>query len=110
MYPSVSAVVEICSSPLGRGVFAATVLQEGNVVLRGWGARVPQRTRHSFQVDFDTHIEIHNEIEVINHSCEPNCGVLLYSGREVMEIVPLRKIRAGDELTTDYATFEYEIE
>lgn len=102
--------VEVRPSRFGNSVHAARALREGEVVLRGWGEQVPQRTRHSFQVDFDTHVEIRNEIEIINHSCEPNCGVLLRRGVPVMEIVALRRIEAGEELTTDYASFEYHIE
>lgn len=109
MEPTASAV-EVRPSSLGRSVHAVRTIEEGEVVLRGWGPRVPRRTRHSFEVDLDVHIEIHNEIEIINHSCQPNCGVLLPKGAEVMEIVALRRIEEGEELTTDYATFEYHIE
>lgn len=102
--------VEVRPSRFGRSVHAARTFRQGEVVLRGWGEQVPLRTRHSFQVDFDTHVEIRSEIEIINHSCDPNCGVLLRRGVPLMEIVARRRIERGEELTTDYASFEYHIE
>lgn len=101
--------VEVQSHPFGRGVYARRALHAGEVVLTGWGPRVP-RSRHSFQVGPDEHVRIANEIELINHSCEPNCGVLLPRGAEMMTIVALRPIAAGEELTTDYAMHDWEIE
>jgi hypothetical protein len=71
---------------------------------------VPHRTRHSFQIDHDVHIVVRNAIELINHSCEPNCGVLVRRVEHVLEIHALRRIESGEELSTDYATFEEVIE
>jgi uncharacterized protein len=95
--------------PLGRGVYARAAIDAGEVVLTGWGPRVP-RSRHSFQIGPDEHVRIANEIELINHSCEPNCGVLLPLGAELLQVVALRRVEAGEELTTDYAMHDYEIE
>src|SRR5206468_2375220 len=68
------------------------------------------RTRHSLQVDHDRHIVITGPIELINHSCDPNCGVLIRLDAEVLEIRARRPIPRGEELWTDYAMFEWEIE
>jgi uncharacterized protein len=103
-------MIEVRAGHLGQSVFATRAIEKGQVILRGWGPRVPERTRHSFQVDHDTHVVIRTPIELINHSCEPNCGVWLRKGVPVMEIHALRRIEPGEELATDYATFEYEIE
>src|SRR5262249_8986747 len=94
----------------GAGVYAASVIAAGQRVLQGWGPRLPRRTQHSFQVDLDTHILIPGPIELMNHSCDPNCGVLLRRGANSMEIYALRRSGPGEELTHDSATFEYEIE
>jgi len=55
------------------------------------------------------HIVINSAIALLNHSCEPNCGLLIRRDEEVMELHTLRPIAAGEELTIDYATFETEI-
>lgn len=101
--------VEVHPHPWGRGVYARAAIDAGEVVLSGWGPRV-ERSVHSFQVDVDEHIRIGNEIELINHSCDPNCGVLLPLGAQSLRIVALRPIGPGEELTTDYAMHDYEIE
>lgn len=103
-------MIEIRDCRFGRGVFATRAIEAGEIVLTGWGHRSPRRTRHTFQVDHDTHVVIPGPIELINHSCEPNCGVLLRRGVERLEIHALRRIEPGEALSTDYATFEYEIQ
>jgi hypothetical protein len=46
---------------------------------------------------------------LINHSCDPNCGILLRRGVECLEIHAIKPISSGEELATDYASFESEI-
>ncbi|MCX7403271.1 MAG: SET domain-containing protein-lysine N-methyltransferase [Planctomycetia bacterium] len=62
------------------------------------------------QVDVDTHILPDGVVVLLNHSCDPNCGLLIRSGVKEIEAKALRPIQAGEELTFDYETFEYEIE
>jgi SAM-dependent methyltransferase len=100
--------VEVRVGKLGRGVFARRRIDAGDEVLSGWGEKV-ERSIHSFQVGPDTHVRIRNEIELINHSCEPNCGILLPLDATELRVVALRVIEPGEELTTDYATHDYEI-
>lgn len=102
-------MIEIREGRLGKGIFATEPINVGRCVLRGWGQDSPRRSRHSIQVDHDRHIVIPGPIELINHSCDPNCGVLLRRGVESLEIHALRPIAPGEELVTDYASFESEI-
>jgi hypothetical protein len=46
----------------------------------------------------------------MNHSCEPNCGLVIRSGVKQIEVHALRTIEDGQELTLDYETFESEFE
>jgi hypothetical protein len=102
-------MIEVRDGRLGKSVLASQPIEKGEIILRGWGHRVPHRTQHSIQVDFDTHILIPSPIQMLNHSCDPNCGVLIRRETEELEIHALRDIQAGDELWIDYATFEWEI-
>ena len=45
----------------------------------------------------------------INHRCEPNCGVKV-NERNCHDYVAMKPIKAGDELTFDYAMENYKIE
>lgn len=101
---------EVREGRLGKCVQATEAIPEGHVILRGWGYRVPRRTRHSIQVNHDTHIVIHSPIEMLNHSCEPNCGVFVRLDVPTLEIHARRRIEPGEEMTIDYAMFESEIE
>jgi len=101
---------EIREGRLGKSVEASTVIPKGALILRGWGPTIRHRTRHSLQVDHDTHVIIRSPVELINHSCEPNCGVIIRREVPCLEIHAMRRIERGEELTTDYGTFEYEIE
>jgi hypothetical protein len=106
--PERGVPVEVRLGELGRSVFARRRIEAGEEVLTGWGEKV-ERSIHSFQVGPDTHVRISNEIELINHSCEPNCGILLPLDATVLRVVALRAIEPGEEITTDYATHDYEI-
>jgi len=108
--PANSEPVEIKNGHLGRAACAARNLVAGETILRAWGPQLPKRTRHSMQVDVDTHILPDGVVVLLNHSCEPNCGLLIRSGVKEIEARTLRPIQAGEELTFDYETFEYEIE
>lgn len=101
--------VEVGSGPLGRAVYAQERIEEGEVVLSAWGPYV-ERSAHSIQVAPDRHVHVASDMEFLNHSCDPNCGVLIPLEEEVIRVVALRAIEDGEELTIDYATFEYEIE
>ena len=103
-------MIEVREGRLGTSVFAAKALHRGQVILTGWGPCSSVRTRHSIQVDQNTHVTIDTPIQFFNHSCEPNCGFLIRRGVAMLEVHPLRPIEAGEELTVDYATFEDHIE
>lgn len=102
------APVEVRPHRFGRGVYARRRIEAGETVLTGRGEYV-ERSIHSFQVGPDTHVRIANEIELINHSCEPNCGILLPLNSREMRVVAMRAIEPDEEITTDYATHDYEI-
>ena len=45
----------------------------------------------------------------VNHSCDPNCGLLISREKEILQLHALRPLREGEELSIDYDSFEYEI-
>lgn len=102
-------MIKIRENRLGRCVHAARVIEPGEVILTGWGPQVPERTRHSIEVDESVHIDFTGPIPLINHSCDPNCGMWMRPDLERAEVHALRRIEAGEELFTDYASFEREI-
>src|SRR5437879_389413 len=71
------SLLEVREGRLGQGVYAVRRLRKGESVLRGWGDPVPQRIQHSIQVDSDLHILPHAPLQLLNHSCEPSCGLLV---------------------------------
>lgn len=91
------------------GVYAVAPIQKGEM-LAMWGGEVvtqktfetlPERLRRlSIQVEETLFLVALNEgpSDYVNHSCEPNGGLL---GQ--IELVALRDIAVGDEITFDYA-------
>ena len=102
-------MIEVKDNRFGKSVYAAQPIKKGTVILNGWGHLIKERTQHSIQVEIDTHVIIEGPLQLINHSCEPNCGVLIRRDVESLEIHAIRDIAEGEELYIDYATFEYEI-
>jgi SET domain-containing protein len=99
----------------GRGVFAAAPIEKGEVVLVKGGYIVSRQQLHDqitprlgpveIQIGQDLFItpvtadEREGSMLYTNHSCDPNIGV-----RGDITFVALRNIRAGEELTHDWAT------
>jgi len=102
-------MTRVSEGRLGLGVYATQPLAPGQLILEGRGEPVPSRTRHSIQIDENLHIIVDSPIQLLNHSCDPNCGLLVPRGAEHLEVHALRRIEPGEELTIDYATFEREI-
>ena len=108
--PAASEPVEVRNGRRGRSVVALRDIAAGETVLKAWGPQAPRRSRHSMQVDVDTHILPDGVMVLVNHSCGPNCGVQIRPANRVIEVRALRPIAAGEEITLDYNTFEYELD
>lgn len=91
----------------GLAVIATRHYRPGQVVVIGRAVRVvPQRTTHSFQVDWHTHVDLDQPARSINHSCDPNTGIQ-DNDHGGFDFVALRPINPGEEITWDYETSEY---
>jgi len=101
----------------GRGVFAVRPILDGTRVVEYRGerisaaeaeARYPEdltRPYHTFlfAVDDVTMVDAArggNIARWVNHSCDPNCEVILEGGRLFIETI--RDVEAGEEICYDY--------
>lgn len=94
----------------GWGSFATEPIAAGEVVagFGGWvvdrlvlATMSHDRQARSIQIDDNLYLVSSEEREpgdMLNHSCEPNCGLL---GSQLL--VAMRDIAAGEEITFDYA-------
>ena len=112
-----SAKTRIGPSPIeGRGLFARRRIRRGEIVAIKGGhvydartlARLKGRIAASYIQIADgfflgarTRTEVRDNKMFINHSCAPNVGI-----RGQIVFVALRDIRAGEELTYDWAMEE----
>lgn len=108
--PAANEPVEVRNARRGRSVVAVRDIAAGETVLKAWGPQAPRRSQHSMQVDVNTHILPDGVMVLVNHSCEPNCGVQIRPASREIEVRALRPIMAGEEITFDYNTFEYELD
>lgn len=91
----------------GLGVFTKAAFDVGDVVVCGMPVSISAiRTDHSFQVEFDKHVELDEPARLINHSCDPNLGVK-NNKNGGYDFIAIKEIKVGDELTWDYCTTEY---
>ena len=72
------------------------------------GRAVSENDAHPNQVGIDEWVIEDGLGPMVNHSCEPNCGVRL-SDRGAYDYIALRAIAVDDEITWDYATRNYTI-
>lgn len=97
-----------------RRVIALEPVAAGAELLQVHGVFVDAPSRYSLQVAADRHVAAPEDLapermpdpflwRYLNHACRPNAAF------EGLRLVALRDIAAGDELTFDYNSTEYEI-
>lgn len=93
------------------GVFATRDFAAGETVMLGVPGRpVPANHSHANQVDLTSWVVEDGLGPIVNHSCDPNCGVRVNDAVEGFDFVALRAIAADEEITFDYAMRNYVIE
>ncbi len=94
----------------GMGIFALADIPAGTTVA-GFGGNVVDRAEldaqpeeirtHALQIDDDLFIAGElpfDDADFVNHSCDPNCGIV-----GSILLVTMRDVAAGEELCFDYA-------
>ncbi len=79
----------------GGRIYTAAQLRDAN---RSLLRRVLRVEKDLFVGPLDARAPIDNDPALVNHSCEPNCGLYGQIG-----LVALRDLRPGEEITIDYA-------
>lgn len=89
-----------------RGLFVVRAVAKDEILIYYDGPVIDHATRYSIQIDDNLHIEGTPESNAyLNHSCAPNtyvdwAGVFLRA---------LRNLEAGEELTCNYLTTDWEL-
>jgi hypothetical protein len=108
--------LRVVATGVEQHVIAAVPFEEGARILRIEGDLSERPNRYSLQVDDGLHVVLpagsapddgivreRYPWRFLNHSCAPNAAV---RGRD---LVAIRPVRLGDEVTFDYNTTEYEM-
>ena len=91
----------------GKGVFARGKFKRGDIVIVGRPiAESPERTWQTLQMEVDTHVRMDKPFELVNHCCDPNCGIRTneFNG---YNLVAMRDIDEQEEITFDYCMSEW---
>jgi len=99
--------VEIRKKGVEKGVYALKEFNKGDIVIIGHNIESSNmQTKYTVQVDVDKHILIKEPFLYVNHSCDPNTGIVPneVSGYNLEAIKP---IKGGEEITYDYATSDW---
>lgn len=105
--------IEIRHSSHGKGVFAVREFPAETLVGRIRGKLTlddEHDPRYCMEMDGDWLLIPHAPFRFLNHSCDPNCHLLMFDddptsfgGRSrPLYVETLRRIDAGEELTIDY--------
>jgi hypothetical protein len=90
----------------GFGVFAHEAISAGETLLALAHVFVEHAQRHTIQLDAHLHQAGTGEIDdFLNHSCAPNTALDF----ERLELRALRTIAAGEELSFDYLSSEWDM-
>ncbi len=96
-----------------RAMVANKVIPKHTIIFLYQDCATEKRTRTSIQVAFDKHVEPGDFGAFANHSCEPNCQIIVNyddsTNIATILMLTLVDVSKGDELTFDYATTETEV-
>lgn len=91
-----------------HGLFCETVFPKGSVVMSYPLNKVQDfPTRTSVQVGVDQHIEVGDTLAFMNHSSNPTCKLRVQDN--ALQVVPLRDLSVGDQITFNYNATEYDM-
>jgi uncharacterized protein len=94
----------------GDGVLATRAFARGETVMTGFLiGPLTGNDSHATQVGPDRWARHGGLGPMVNHSCDPNCGVRL-NGADAFDFVARRSIATGQELTFDYAMRNFTID
>lgn len=94
----------------GQGVFAVGVFDEGELVIPGVVvSAAPHNDKYAFQASPNEFIYEGALKDLVNHSCEPNCGVRL-NPRGGLDLIARQVILPDEEITVDYAMHSFVVE
>jgi hypothetical protein len=103
-----AAEYELVEDAVGLGVFAKRALAAQRVLSdMEFGPSRTQPWRHSIQIGVHKHAEpLPAYLRYLNHSCDPN----LFVDVRAMQVITLRPIAHGDELTFFYPATEWRMQ
>lgn len=94
----------------GTGVFAQYDWPSGKKICdcSGYKVSLNKVTAMCLQVDENVFLQGTGEFDdFVNHSCDPNCVIRFENGTAVLYV--LKDIKAGEELTFDYNTSDWDM-
>jgi hypothetical protein len=102
-------IFEVKENRFGKCVYSTELINEGVEILRFTGKpmeygetkQLGDTTTESFalQISPNYYLFLDEPARFFNHSCQPNCGLT-----PELQLVALRNIEKGEELTYDYST------
>lgn len=108
--PPYAGIRVVRSSIDGYGVIATRSFAPGEFIAEVdgvvWQEEEDVDDRYSLRVGDGYYFDMVDQTRWINHSCDPNSDVEVgreKDGRVLARVVALRAIRAGEEITYDYA-------
>jgi len=105
-----AVVLRAAGDGKGHGVWALRAFSTGETVMVGFLVEdVTANDAHATQVGPDRWARHGGLGPMVNHSCDPNCGVRLNDG-QAFDFVARRPIAVGEEITFDYAMRNYTID
>lgn len=94
--------------PFGYGLVASRDFRKGDKVMTSKAIEERPRDSHTIQTSDNTHVLIDLPSRFVNHSCNPNLGVL-DNDFQAYDFYALHDINKGQDLSFDYESTEYEI-
>ncbi|NOX76884.1 MAG: SET domain-containing protein [Gammaproteobacteria bacterium] len=95
--------IYVDNSPIhGKGLFAKSTIAKDELIGTIEGKPAKRNGAYVLWIDDETKIRVQCDLKYINHSDSPNACYY-----DSLEVIALRRIRAGEEITHDYDSPEF---
>jgi hypothetical protein len=103
--------IEVRNTAIGMGVFSLSDFDAHEIVGEVKGKIFPETFESDYCMDLgNARLEPQAPFRYLNHSCEPNCELVLWKKRKKkgrryrrLWVQTTRPLKAGEQLTIDYA-------
>jgi SET domain-containing protein len=100
---------QLCSCQIGLTASSVEKIEKGTIIFEATGYVEDQASKYSVQIGEHEHFIAEGDLIYCNHSFSPNCRVKICETKIAIQMIAIRDIEPGEDITFNYNTTEWEL-